>query len=85
MTTLTIKINPFIISPVEFHSFNSLITEASLLKIKIPQMPHESTILLSPVFPPPPDYNNDKASPFFESCKVKIRNNNICEIEHIQI
>ena len=63
--------------------FKFRITEASQLNIKLPQN-SESTILLSPIFPPPPDYNNDKASPFFESCKVKIRNNNIYQIEHFK-
>ena len=50
---------------------NFCISEDSLLNIKLPLKPHENIILLSPVFPPPPDYNNDKASALFESCKVR--------------
>ena len=49
---------------------NGAVDKHSSLKIDLEIKPNEKIILSSPVFPPPPKYNNDKASPFFESCKV---------------
>ena len=40
------------------------------VNIKLTETPSKKEILVSPVFPPPPKYNSDKTSPFFESCKV---------------
>ena len=48
------------------------IPEDSSVNIKLTKTPSKKEILVSPVFPPPPKYNSDKTSPFFETCKVSI-------------